>query len=116
MIGKLHYLLKTATGQKIIIEEKKCRAQTYTMFLVKDAIPTSESEIRGTSEFFLPPPPKKIKIFLLLFYIFQDILRLSKNKFRVESLKTRRKFFRPPLKRVENFLAPPPILPSGRAQ
>ena len=62
----------------------------------------------GNFRIFFAPPPKKIsKIFLLLFYIFQDILRLSKNKFRVESLKTRRKFFRPPLKRVENFLAPP---------
>ena len=51
----LHYLLSTATWQKIIIEEKKCRAQKNTMFLVKDAILTSESEIRGLSEMFVPP-------------------------------------------------------------
>ena len=80
-------------GQKIMIKEKMPSTK-FTKFLVKDGILTSESEIQ--------PPP-------YFFYIFQDILRLSKNKFRVESLKTRRKFFRPPLKRVENFLAPPPF-------
>ena len=35
---------------------KKMQSAKNTMFLVKDAIPTSESEIRGTSEFFLPLP------------------------------------------------------------
>ena len=77
------------------------------MFLVKDAILTPESEIRGTSEFFCPPPLKKINF--ITFYIFQDILRLSKNKFRVESLKTRRKFFRPPPKTRRKFSRPPPF-------
>ena len=51
--------MKTLTGQTNIFEEKECRAQKITMFMVKDVILTSESEIRGTSEFFSPPKTRR---------------------------------------------------------
>ena len=107
-LGKLHYLLSTATWQKNITEEKKCRAQKIQCFWSKMPFRPLRKRNSGNFRIFFAPPPKKnSKIFLLLFYIFQDILRLSKNKFRVESLKTRREFLSPPLRGLEDLLRPP---------
>ena len=57
--------------------------------------------------FFWPPPLKKNQNFFITFLHLSGYFKTFKKKFRLESLKARRKFFRPPLKRVENFLAPP---------
>ena len=77
------------------------------MFLVKDAIPTSESEIRGTSEFFLPPPLKKIPKFFITFLHLSGYFKTFKKQISRGISQNASKFFSPPLKRVENFLAPP---------